>query len=319
MSRPVFREWSGEKLVVREPPGGAEQGGLRHGLPARETFWPPRRSCSRASRLASAAGRRAGLGTTGARHAGSRRAAVKALARELGADMVGIAPVDPKYVYDGFEGRGRVRDRVRDRDGLRGRDPRAAEAGDERRVHPRLRPAEPARGRARRWIRARGYAARAHTLRDEQLAMLPHAYAAGLGELGKHGSLINRELGCSFRIGVVTTELPLAVDSPREDGIQDSAGAAGCASPTARGCDQRRDGRRSRNRALDRRHGEVRAVLQPPLRLRRLPAGLPDQREGVRRPVQGRLREEDAGARPDPARRAALRERPPPWTEIERE
>ncbi len=71
------------------------------------------------------------------------------------------------------------------------------------------------------WIRDRGYPARAHTLRDEQLAMLPHAYTAGLGELGKHGSLINRELGCAFRIGVVTTELPLGVDAPQEDGIQD--------------------------------------------------------------------------------------------------
>jgi epoxyqueuosine reductase QueG len=72
-----------------------------------------------------------------------------------------------------------------------------------------------------REIRGLGYRARAHSLRDEQLAMLPHAYQAGLGELGKHGSLINRELGCSFRVGVVTTELLLAEDSPRDEGIQD--------------------------------------------------------------------------------------------------
>ena len=70
-------------------------------------------------------------------------------------------------------------------------------------------------------IRQRGYASRAHTLRDEHLAMLPHAFAAGLGELGKHGSLINRDLGSSFRVSIVTTELDLAPDSPRLEGIDD--------------------------------------------------------------------------------------------------
>ena len=70
-------------------------------------------------------------------------------------------------------------------------------------------------------IRDQGYSARAHTLRYEQLSMLPHAYAAGLGELGKHGSLINRELGCSFRVSVVTTDLPLVEDSPKLEGIDD--------------------------------------------------------------------------------------------------
>lgn len=70
-------------------------------------------------------------------------------------------------------------------------------------------------------IRQMGYPARAHTLRFEQLSMLPHAYAAGLGELGKHGSLINRDLGCSFRVSVVTTDLPLSIDEPRLEGIDD--------------------------------------------------------------------------------------------------
>ena len=71
-------------------------------------------------------------------------------------------------------------------------------------------------------IRELGYAARAHTLRFEQLNMLPHAYAAGLGELGKHGSLINRELGSSFRVSVVTTDLPMDIDKPKLEGIDDS-------------------------------------------------------------------------------------------------
>ena len=50
--------------------------------------------------------------------------------------------------------------------------------------------------------------------------MLPHAIAAGLGELGKHGSLINRELGCSFRLSMITTDLPMQTDQPRDWGVE---------------------------------------------------------------------------------------------------
>ncbi len=212
-------------------------------------------------------------------------ALIKSVAEELGADMVGISPVDPKYVYDGFEGLGGfaiVFAIAMDYEGEILKLPRQETNVEYIRVYELL---SRLGVELAEWIRERGYAARAHTLRDEQLAMLPHAYTAGLGELGKHGSLINRELGCAFRIGIVTTEL---VSGRR---------------------DQRRDGRGPGDRALDRGHGAMRSVLQPPLRLRDLPGGLPDQREGLRRTVQGRLREADARARPQPARRAALRER----------
>lgn len=71
------------------------------------------------------------------------------------------------------------------------------------------------------YIRARGYPARAHSIRFEQLMMVPHAIAAGLGELGRHGSLINRELGCSFRLACVTTDLPMSLDNFKDEGIND--------------------------------------------------------------------------------------------------
>jgi formate hydrogenlyase subunit 6/NADH:ubiquinone oxidoreductase subunit I len=76
------------------------------------------------------------------------------------------------------------------------------------------------------YIRARGYPARAHSIRFEQLMMLPHAIAAGLGELGRHGSLINRELGCSFRLACVTTDLSMTLDNFKNEGIDDVC--AGC-------------------------------------------------------------------------------------------
>lgn len=65
------------------------------------------------------------------------------------------------------------------------------------------------------WIRDRGHVAEAKTgPMTEDVLMIPAAIAAGLGELGKHGSLINREHGSSFRLAMVTTDIPLISDEP---------------------------------------------------------------------------------------------------------
>lgn len=42
-----------------------------------------------------------------------------------------------------------------------------------------------------------------------------------MGELGKHGSLINRRLGSSFRLAAVETDMPLVVDRPDVFGADD--------------------------------------------------------------------------------------------------
>ncbi len=44
--------------------------------------------------------------------------------------------------------------------------------------------------------------------------LVPAAIAAGLGELGKHGSIINRRYGASFRLAAVLTDMPLVADAP---------------------------------------------------------------------------------------------------------
>ena len=51
--------------------------------------------------------------------------------------------------------------------------------------------------------------------------MIPPALAAGLGELGKHGSIINRAYGSSFRLAAVTTNLPLISDVPDNFGADE--------------------------------------------------------------------------------------------------
>lgn len=71
------------------------------------------------------------------------------------------------------------------------------------------------------FIRELGYPARAHHFRQEEVLHVPLAVAAGLGELGRNGYVISHEYGPRFRTGVVTTDLPLAPDSPINDHIQD--------------------------------------------------------------------------------------------------
>ena len=70
-------------------------------------------------------------------------------------------------------------------------------------------------------IRGMGYPAIAHHNGACEIQAIPAMYAAGLGELGKHGSLIHPKLGASHRPGFVTTTLPLAPDSPLIFGVQD--------------------------------------------------------------------------------------------------
>lgn len=72
------------------------------------------------------------------------------------------------------------------------------------------------------WIRDRGYPADGHGGPEAgPVQMLPHAIEAGFGELGKHGSIINRTYGSSFRLACVLTSLPLVPDAPDEFGADD--------------------------------------------------------------------------------------------------
>ena len=72
------------------------------------------------------------------------------------------------------------------------------------------------------WIRAQGFQAKPHAGPwVGSLSLVPAALAAGFGELGKHGSIINRELGSSFRLAAVETDMPLVADAPDRFGADD--------------------------------------------------------------------------------------------------
>ncbi len=72
------------------------------------------------------------------------------------------------------------------------------------------------------WIRTQGYDAVGHGgPKGAPIILLAAAHAAGLGELGKHGSLIHNELGSCMRFSFVLTDMPLVEDQPIDIGVDD--------------------------------------------------------------------------------------------------
>jgi len=74
-----------------------------------------------------------------------------------------------------------------------------------------------------RYIGGFGYQATGHPNQGEY-AHVPFAYLAGLGELGKHGSLISPTLGSSIRLGLVSTDMPFSMVESKPPGAIMSSG-----------------------------------------------------------------------------------------------
>lgn len=71
-------------------------------------------------------------------------------------------------------------------------------------------------------IRAKGWRAKAYSNPNStDILQIPHAINAGLGQLGKHGSMICEEFGSNFRLAAVVTDLPLATDEPVDIAVDD--------------------------------------------------------------------------------------------------
>ena len=72
------------------------------------------------------------------------------------------------------------------------------------------------------WIRERGRDAVPHGgPMAGSLLLIPPAIECGFGELGKHGSIINREFGSSFRLACVLTDIPLIATEKETYGVDD--------------------------------------------------------------------------------------------------
>lgn len=71
------------------------------------------------------------------------------------------------------------------------------------------------------YVRSLGYPARAHTDANYRVVCPPIAVDAGLGEIGRNGFLMTQDYGPRIRLGVVTTDIPLVPDQPMDYAMQD--------------------------------------------------------------------------------------------------
>lgn len=144
---------------------------------------------------------------------------VKMTAKELGADIVGVCRIEPSDIYRGRT----VSERFAIAVGKRMRYsefqevPATRSAIECMRIYHDLGETVIHLATA---LRERGYACRVeHPLGDSNVLHIPIGLKAGFGELGRHGSIINPELGPLFRMGSVLTSLELECDSPIDAGI----------------------------------------------------------------------------------------------------
>lgn len=146
---------------------------------------------------------------------------IKEFALENEADLVGVTRVNPQHIFQGFE----VAEPyiimlgvAMDHEEL-STAPRVPAAAEVAKQYNR---GQRAAKSLANWIRGQGWHAHGHGGPGAgALLLVPHAVAAGLGELGKHGSIINRVYGSSFRLAYVLTELTLVADNPDDFAADD--------------------------------------------------------------------------------------------------
>jgi NAD-dependent dihydropyrimidine dehydrogenase PreA subunit len=146
---------------------------------------------------------------------------IKAEARRLGAGLVGIARVSEEALYEGYDVPfefaiciGLPMDRAE-----MNHAPQPRAAAEVMRTYKEVSRIAIELGEK---IRALGWPARAYgNPNSTEILHIPLALNAGLGQLGKHGSMISQEFGSNFRLAAVLTDLPLAVDGPVDIGVDD--------------------------------------------------------------------------------------------------
>ena len=141
------------------------------------------------------------------------------------AELVGIAAMNPQWVYAGHDAAlphvvmmGLVMDHQR----LSEVPSSAANPEGQLEVADQYNRGARVANLTAQWIRAQGYQAVPHAGPwVGSLNLVPFAIAAGFGELGNHGSIINRTHGSSFRLAAVETDMPLLHDAPDVFGADD--------------------------------------------------------------------------------------------------
>lgn len=152
-------------------------------------------------------------------------AALQEFALSHEADDVGIAPMDPLYVFEGYTitdpwvvvlGLAHDPERLSEVPSDESNGVGVTDIG-----HQYARGTRSSYALAN-WIRSQGYRATPYPGPSaDALLLIPPAIAAGLGELGKHGSLISRHFGSGFRLAGVVTDMPLVATGPDRFGADE--------------------------------------------------------------------------------------------------
>ena len=151
---------------------------------------------------------------------------VKGFVLEHEADLVGITRLNVEWIFDDAEipdlpwvvmiGCRMDYDRMRHMPPSTGDPVAAIEVGETYNKVDR------AAGALANWIRRQGwYAENQGGPNSGRMLLIPPAIACGFGELGKHGSIINRKFGSLIRLSAVRTDLPLLPDAVDEFGADD--------------------------------------------------------------------------------------------------
>ena len=148
--------------------------------------------------------------------------AVKCAAAEFGADDVGVTPMRADYVFEGDDPPTYpwmiVLAVEQDYEAMKQAPSMRALVEITRQYGRGIRAAK---GLAN-WLRGQGYDAFPYGgPMAGSFVLIPPAVEAGLGELGKHGSMIHRQFGSNFRLACVLTDAPLIADAPETFGADD--------------------------------------------------------------------------------------------------
>lgn len=156
---------------------------------------------------------------------------VKGVARYLGAGLVGVAELEPAYIYSH---RGRRPEHYGQPVELTHRYAVMIGVEMDWRMVMRAPAAHTLLESARQYVEAAkvalilahylrllGFSAQAHIDANYRVLVVPLAWKAGLGELGRFNYLITPQFGPRVRWSAVTTDAPLEPDAPTAFGIQD--------------------------------------------------------------------------------------------------
>lgn len=157
---------------------------------------------------------------------------VKAVARRTGAALVGVARVNPLWIYS-HNGRGRSLELPEGVDnaivmaiamdvGEIAKSPSSAAAAETSRGYSKM---AVVASTVAEYLRRLGW--RAVSCGNDTALSIPLAVDAGLGVMGRNGLLLTRDLGACVRICKIFTDLPLAPDEPESEGAEATCGSCG--------------------------------------------------------------------------------------------